>query len=110
MQSETRAVTFVPSLKRKTVKRMKSIAQWIDYARAHGYLFAEMMQQEHQLHLHRENRTQDNSLFSCLSSAMFWAFPWALANSPNYWAEMYAAVLQKEEAAERNEGISASLN
>ncbi len=89
---------------------MKSIAQWIDYARAHGYPFAEMMQQEHQLHLGRENRTHDKSLFSCLSSAMFWAFPWPLAQSPNYWAEMYVAVLQKEEAAERNERISASLN
>jgi len=41
---------------------------------------------------------------------MFWAFPWPLSQSPNYWAEMYAAVLQKEEAAERNERISASLN
>jgi hypothetical protein len=89
---------------------MKSIAQWIDYARAHGYPFAEKMQQEYQLHLHRENRTQDSSLFSCLSSAMFWAFPWPLSQSPNYWAEMYTAVLQKEEAAERNERISASLN
>lgn len=96
--------------KRKKVKRMKSITQWIDYARAHGYPFAEMMQQEHQLHLGRVNRTHDNSLFSCLSSAMFWAFPWPLSQSPNYWAEMYAAVLQKEEAAERNAKISASLN
>lgn len=89
---------------------MKTILQWIDHAKRNGYPFAEKMQQEHQSHLGRENRTHDNSLFSCLSSAMFWAFPWPLSQSPNYWAEMYAAVLQKEEAAERNERISASLN
>lgn len=93
-----RAVTFVPSLKRSPLnfKRMKTILEWIDYARAHGYPFAEKMQQEHQLHLSRENRTQDNSLFSCLSAAMFFAFSWSVSSNPDYWAKHYVDVLYQE--------------
>lgn len=85
---------------------MKSIIHWIEFARSHGYPFADKMEAEYRAYLEREGIKKDTGLYSCLSAAMFWAFPWPSSENPDYWAKHYADVYHQEESA----GASASLN
>ena len=86
---------------------MKSIIQWIEFARAHGYSFADKMEAEYRAYLERENIKKDTGLYSCLSVAMFGAFPWNGAENPDYWPDQYSGVYYQEQ---KSAGASASLN
>ena len=77
--------------------------EWIAYARAHGYSFADKMEAEHRAYLGIEMISKDTTLFSCLSNAMFWAFIWPKSqDGEEWWAREYSKVRQIEEAAQYN--------